>query len=265
MNAKYIYSANTVKAMEVDLLSDTQLERLLSAKSVEEAYHSLSDTFLSPYVASKSQAELPKLLRQSLIDTKEYLESIEPEKGMMDILWLRYDFYNLKTIIKGEKAGLSDEEILENCYDIGTVVPSEMLRIVREDNFNILELEFGDTYKDAVKQDTVYSIDIAINKGYFRTIKRIATTSNNSFLNTFATLLIDLFNIKTQLRMSSLGELDINFFIDGGSVRKESLDTKDKIFDALKGFGGEALWKDAIAQYQELGHYTLLEKTADDG
>lgn len=264
MDTRYIYSANRIKAMEASLLSDAQVERLLSARDRTQAFQVLSDTFLSPYVSTEGKTKLPEALRASLIDTKKELSSIAPAPELLNVLWFRYDFYNLKTIIKAMRAGLAGDEILDRCYDIGSIPARVLLDTVLEERTSSLYTELYDAYKTAIEAEEVYKIDIVMNKGYFKAVKRVAENTKNTFLKRFVTLLIDLFNIKTALRVSVLPDIGESMFIAGGSIGEEALDGEDNILNSLSSIGSESMWKDAVEQYRNNGHYALLEKTADD-
>ncbi len=265
MDTKYIYNSNKIKAMEDSLLSDSQLERMLSAKSVSQAFASLNDTFLSPYISTEEKTHLPSALRMAMIDTKKEIAFIAPEPELLKVMWLRYDFHNLKTIIKGLRVGLPDEEIVNRCYNIGSIDPSELFKIVKDENFNILDISIGDAYFKAKKTSQVYEIDIEMHRGYFSAIKRIATAQNNMFLKRFVVLLIDLFNLKTGLRMLNNRNIDGGFFIDGGSLHKDDTETRNSIFEALADIcGGVGLWKDAKQEYEKNRSFAVIEKTSDD-
>ena len=121
----YIYAGTRAKALENQLLSENQMELLLSAKSVDEVHTVLQNTFLAPYLISKDKNKKPSAtvaLEECVREAKSVLNSIAPEPELLFILWLRYDYHNLKAIIKGKKAGLNTEEILQSCFNIGIFI-----------------------------------------------------------------------------------------------------------------------------------------------
>jgi len=265
MDTRYIYSANRVKSLETNLFSEAQLERLLSAKGLAEARHALHDTFLATYIAGKEDTPIVSVLRQNLIDTKDELMAMAPDSRVLNIFWLRYDFYNLKTILKGKRAGILDEGVKELCFDIGKYAPSALLSAVNADNLKTFDLELQQAYEIAKQAREVHEIDFAMNKGYFSAIKRMSDELRDPFISRFVELLIDLFNIKTSLRIHSLKALNLpDIFIPGGSIQQENISTKEQALLRLKRYGGEALWGEPIEQYTKTGNYSMLETTADD-
>jgi len=266
MDTRYYYSASRIKSLETSLLSEVQLERLLGSKDEEEAFKVMHDTFLASYITDPQKTNLPRVFRKCITNTKKLLESIAPEPELTDFLWIRYDYYNLKTITKGKKVGLSDEEIIEKCYFAGKYNPEKLLQAVNAGELQRIFLDFQKAYDQAVNVKEVYEIDIIMNLAYFRTISRWAQEIKNDFVKEYVQLVIDLYNSKTQLRIQSLKESMIfpDVFAPGGTIPLSDLKTKDQIFEKFTKFGGKNHWKEALREYKEHNHYSMIEKAADD-
>jgi len=266
MDTRYYYSASRIKSLEASLLSEVQLERLLSAKDEEEAFKVMHDTFLAPYITHPKKTQLSRVFRKCITQTKQLIESITPEPELTDFLWIRYDYYNLKTIIKGKKAGLSDDEIIENCYFAGKYNPEQLLQAVNAGDLQRIFLDFQKAYDQAMGVKEVYKIDIIMNLAYFNTISQWSLETKNIFVREYVQIVIDLYNIKTQLRIQSLKE-NMTFpdvFASGGTVTRAELGTKEQIFEAFTKFGGREHWKEAVEEYKKNKHYSMIEKAADD-
>jgi vacuolar-type H+-ATPase subunit C/Vma6 len=263
-----MYSAGRIKALETTLLSDTSVERMLGAKSMEEFFKVLQDTFLSEYIPDPQKTTLSRALRKCMTRTKEFLAEIAPEPELLDVLWIRYDFYNLKTIYKGIRAGLDDEAILERCYKMGKYDIEKLLEWVRSEDLSLLPQEMQEAYRAAEESKQVYEIDRAMNLGYFTMLNRIRKELGNAFIDEYVTLVVDFFNIRTRLRIINLDGLGIadvgDFFVFGGSISRSSLETKENIFQALSRFGEEVYWKESWEEYLKKGHYTMLEREMDN-
>ena len=124
----YIYSGTRAKALERQLLSETQMELLTSAKSPEEAQKVLYDTYLAPFLSRQNGDTVKASIDASMNDAKYTLAMIAPDPMILDVLWIKYDFHNLKTIIKGKRIGLSDEAILNQCYNTGVYSKEILLK-----------------------------------------------------------------------------------------------------------------------------------------
>jgi V/A-type H+-transporting ATPase subunit C len=130
-NTDYIYAGTRAKTLENRLLSENQMELLLSAKSVDEVYKVLQDTFLAPHLVLKEEDKKDKArraLEESIREAKGILSSIAPAPMLLSVLWLRYDYHNLKAIIKGKRVEEKNSDILQNCFNMGVFSPEDLVR-----------------------------------------------------------------------------------------------------------------------------------------
>lgn len=265
METKYIHASSRAKALEAKLLSETQTERLLSSKETSESFKVLQDTFLAPYLVKHEHSDINTALNQSVFDAKKTLASISPEPELLSILWIKYDFYNLKAIVKGKKAGFEKEKIKEKCVEVGKYDKEILFRSYEEKKLNLLNRYFNEAVKKAEEAKEVFEIDLAMNYYYFKAIKDIAQKFNNKFVNDYVSLLIDFFNLEASLRSLSLKDKGMNgMFVYGGRFRKKDLENKNQILENYKKIGGEKLWSDPIKNFKETGDFSLLEKVAEE-
>ncbi|MCA9364566.1 MAG: V-type ATPase subunit [Candidatus Moranbacteria bacterium] len=264
---QYTYSASRAKALESELLNENQLERLVGAKDMSEITMVLQDTFLSDLLPSggASVFDLSHLLRKSLSRAKQTISSIAPDPAILDVLWLRYDYYNLKTIVKGRRAGLSDEEIIERCFFAAKYDPRVLLDYASTGRLGNLHKEMSVAYEKALESLTVYGIDVLMNRGYFIHVRKCAVVIDNEFVSDYVAFLTDFFNLQAQLRLVTLRHLTVpEAFIQGGRFTPSDLDSVEKIYAAFETFGDAFLWTEAIARHRDRGEYLLLQKVMDD-
>jgi len=264
----YMYSAGRIKALETTLLSEVNVERMLSSKDDEEFLRVLHDTFLSPYISDRKSINLLRAFRKCITNTKEMLTAIAPEPELLDILWVQYDYHNLKTILKGKRAGMHNEEIVEQCFKAGRYDIKKMINWISNEEFSFLSPWMRDAYQQATEAKEVYEIDAIINQAYFEELYSMVEKQNNDFVQDFVRLLVDLYNIRTALRVlhsaGGEGERNRSHFAPGGTVRSSEITTKEGVYEVLKRFGGEEIWKEPWQEYEQEGHFTMLERTGDD-
>ena len=265
MSSTYIYAGTRAKTLERMLLSETQMELLTSAKSAEEAEKVLYDTYLASFLGRGNETSVKSSIDQSMIDAKETLEMIAPEREILDLLWIKYDFHNLKTILKGKKINLSDDQILGQCFSTGTIAPEKILKSVNDQKLGVISTHLERARIEAEDTTHVVGIDHAMQKHYFAAIREIAENTKEEFVKKFVRLLIDLFNIKAGLRADAIEGIEArDVYVPGGSFQLNQFESKESIFALLDWFGGEALWKEAVDHFNETGKYNRLEKIADD-
>lgn len=261
MNSTYIYAGTLAKTLQRKLLSENQLELILSAKTVDEMKRGLEDTYLAPYMSRFEKQGLSGILEDTIKDTKKELQETEPEKGLLDVLWLKYDFYNLRTCIKSKIANLNQEETLAKCFESGLFSPRNILTAYNEHTLSTLHPRLAEAEKEAEKYKEIGDIDLAINKQYLLA----ASEYKHPFVKEYVTILIDLFNLKSQLRLKTSHEKHPkDIFIQKGSFVKKDTEDKTKILKLLSRFGGDAIWKKAIEKFTDHGDYSLLDRASEE-
>lgn len=262
----YIYASSRIAALEAGLLSESQMERMISAKSADEAFGALHDTFLAPYIAGVKKENLSRALRKSVSATKKLITDIAPDKELFEVLWLYYDFYNLSTIVKGLKVGLSQEELMERCFFAGVHMPDKVIDAVKSENVAHLHPELARAFRAMHDVEHSYDIDHVANMAYLRVVADVAEHGTEEFVRMYATKVIDFFNLETQLRLV-LHPSDLDrtaLFAPGGSYRLEDLPDRQAIIERYRKQDYGAMWEEALASFEEMGDYAVLEKAVDE-
>lgn len=265
MSSTYIYAGTRAKTLERKLLSETQFELLTSAKSVEEMHKVLYDTYLAPFLDKKNGATTTLSIDKSIVDAKNTLQLIAPKPEMLDIMWIKYDFHNLKTIIKGKRVGLTDEQIIEKCFNVGLVSSEKLLRAYSEKSLRAINPHLKEAAEKAEVSKHVFEIDLAMNTSYFTAIQNLSRNINDPFITKFVTLLIDLFNINAALRADAIEGIEQkDVYFQGGTLTRQDVESKENILKILYRFGGEKRWAHAIEVAEKNNSYSPLEKAADE-
>lgn len=264
-NADYTYAgtrANTLKNM---LLNETQRELLVTAKGVAEVDKALFDTYLAPHLSRTGDIQVSDAIDESLYEAKKVLVSIAPNPRALDIIWVSFDFHNLKTIHKGRVVGLNDEAILANCFSLGTVEPDVLLKHYDEQKLGIINPHFGVAAEKMKQAKEELEIDLFANSEYFKCRKQIADEVKDEFVSTYVRLHIDLFNLKAALRSFAINGIEVeDVCVSGGSYDCKELESPEHVFSKLARFGGEARWSGAIEHFKKTGYYNQFEKVADE-
>jgi len=263
--SKYMYAGVRAQALSHNLLTEIDLERLLTANNADEALLVLQDTFLAPYLA-KYESDLAHATDDSVSEAKHLLASIAPDPKLLDLLWIKYDFYNLRTIVKGLRAEQTHDEILTNCFSTGTLSPSVLLKAVESGTLSTYMPSLSEAHSQAVSVATAYEIDIVVEVQYFKALLELSKNSHNKFAMDYVEMHIDLFNIKTHLRSLHLKDLRIReIFVEGGTLGKRSFTSEDTILETLLTYAGKSeKWNEAITEYRDNGSFTLIDKAAEE-
>lgn len=268
MSTSYIYSSSRVKALEKSLLSESDVERLLSSKNTAELFKILKDTYLANFIVGEEVEDIFKALEEGKLEAKTLLEKIAPEPDLLDYFWLRYDMHNLKVAIRAKKSGKNLEEILPSLSKLGKYDAVNLFECIISNNLDRIASDLKNIYDRASKifdEQGVVAADLEIDKGYFSLVKSLAERNNHKVLEDIIRLQIDLYNLKTSLRVLALKITnEETWFVKGGSFSYDVIDTKEKTLAKLSSFGGDKFWKEAISEYVETGHFTLINVKVDD-
>ena len=267
MSTNYIYSSSRVKALEKGLLSEADVERLLSIENVSELLKTLKDTYLNTLTGEESVENLSAVLEKTNLETKALLEKISPEPDLLVYFWFRFDVHNLRVVLRALKTGKGLDEVLPFMSKLGKYDPVVLFERAKAGTLEQINSGLKNIYDRAVKasEQGLAKADQEFDKGYFLLTEDLVKKSDNKVLADIQKLQIDLYNLKTGLRRLALGEVnDFSWFISGGSFVATTIDTQEKLLAKLNTFGGERFWKEAIAEYLENGHFTTINVKMDE-
>lgn len=282
MNAtNFTYAAARVRALEPKLLNSTEVERMLGAKTASDTYKILNDLEYATHIGDIEKLEdFQEVITAGLFDAKEVLDRICPDSRILDILFLRYDFHNMKTILKGQ--GKTEEEIRAQLLPLGRVPPEEMMKFFYDKDYGYLPLpeHYADPLKGWIKmaqeQEDPRMVDIILDKACLAFTIDIAKLTENAFVFEFAQQLIDLSNIKVYLRVKLLkqegffaeaGRME-HLFATGGKLAvykfTENMDADaSALANVFRGTDYFEVVSKGLETYEKTKSFVYLEKFAD--
>ena len=265
----FIQSSVRIRHAEKKLLTKQQLQRLADAKNLEDAIKLLNET---SYSSELSKLDRPENYEQVLSEVlnKTYKEAMEisPDKSLVEILSCKYDYHNLKVLVK--------ENILKEKFDsMYCMLDGNEIEAFRELALKNDEglskdfkecLDFFETTKDP--QD----IDIFIDKKYFEKVLSLAEGFKLEMITEYFKAMIDFINLRTFIRcrkQNQVKETLEKVLIKGGDI-----DT-DKILDIfyedieilpikLKAYKIGRVLSKIVEEYKNTNSLNSFEKSMDD-
>jgi V/A-type H+-transporting ATPase subunit C len=282
----FIYASSRLRALAHTLLERAHLDRVIEASKVEDAFKILEDM---EYLADpKDQHNFQKMLTLNLADTKELLEKIVDQTRFMDLLFVAYDFHNLKALLKGKKAGKRDEESQAQCLELGRVKVENLSRYLETRDPRDLKcaspelapqlhaaVQCAEKAYEASQQDP-QSLDLVLDQELYKVLAQIAKELGNPFLQELVNMQTDVANLKSLLRIkllkqeshfpvSKLNEL----FLEAGSYSThEWLSLISKTISEVQIFFSKGIYGDTVNRsiqgFELQGDFTPMEKTTQD-
>ena len=243
---------------------------MLDAASFEEAAKMLTDCGYED-MSSMSVKEVEKALADKRAEIFYELANMSPDKELIDIFRIKYDYHNAKTIMKSEAVELERGDLL-SCA--GRVKPESLLADFTEDNFKSVPETMGKAIAEARsvlnRTGNPQLADFMLDRAYFTELKDAASELRSEFLKGYAEILIDSANLRSAvrtLRMNKDGDFLRTALVPGGSVDIERIVAAASSGESLAQLFAVTGLKDAASAGAEAvagGRMTAFELACDN-
>lgn len=225
----YLAVSARVRAMENDLLTADQFEQLIAAKSNDEL-----SKLLQSFGYSELEPRHPEALDADLTAARaEVLDDLGagiPNAADLDVFKIKYDYHNVKAMLKADAMNASPGEML---IDLGRVRVEELYEAGHAKDLSELSDMPGRLGEAAHEAYEVLSAtrdpqlcDVALDKWYYRDLLETAETADSLFLQGYVRLQIDCANLRTlvrTLRMGKNADFLRGVLVDGGELDADEL------------------------------------------
>jgi V/A-type H+-transporting ATPase subunit C len=270
----FIQGVTRTRVLENRLLSRMRIDRMIEAKDIEEIFKILNETEYSGAVAGISRGEeYEKILSNELIRVYKLMREISKESVVVDLLALKYDYHNLKVLIK-EKVLNKDQSHLY--VPIGTIEYQAIKSALIEGDLRDLPKEFRNAIEHVQHDlDTNHDpqrIDIILDRFYFEHLYNMAKDTGIDLFINYVKDMIDFINIKSAIRIKKQGK-DMKFFEDvilpNGNIDKDTVlyTLNDSIENMIHKFRNSKISSGLIKgldSYRNTNRLTDLERYMDN-
>ena len=247
----------TVRVQETNLLKQSDYDRMLSAKTYEDAVRVLADTGYREGIEEAIQTrEYDDMLMDELKETYQWIMDQSPSPVLSELMTLSYAYHNIKVLFKEELTGKDFDQTL---IDIGLYPIYEFRRAVSQgqsdvlpkwymQNINNLRIEFAETPR-------LNDIDIFVDRAYVHHLKRLSEEIADHDVTRYIEKLIDNTNMSIfframandrgrthlQATITNEGAISTDYFVEvaeGGMenairVFSDSPDYRDIVAEAM--------------------------------
>lgn len=242
----YLFLSAMLSARQSRILSRETMERMIDAPSFEEAAklateHGFED--MSGMDASGIEASLSG--RRTEIYSE--LERIIPEKQLINIFRMRFDYHNAKVLIKAQGADVDGSYLLSNA---GRVAPQKLTDAYHSEDYQDIphQLKTAITEAKSVlnRTENPQLADFILDRAYFTEMLQETEGVSSGFLRKYVGALADSVNIRAAVRTRRMGR-DVEFLrralVPGGSIDEAGV---LKAFTSDEGL--ELLYKGTVFQ-----------------
>ena len=196
----YLYISTRLKARSQNLFSREKLNRLIAARTGEDAVKLLTENgwaAFAPDDLSACEAEIARQQQESF----ELLYRYAPDRRMIDLFRLKYDYHNLKSVIKAGALGSDPSPLLSAA---GTIPPAALLFAAREHDWTKLPGAMKQAAAEAAdllaRTGDPQLSDLLLDRAMTAQMLEMARESESGFLLGYVRLMIDLQNLRVLTR-----------------------------------------------------------------
>ena len=222
----YLYSTTRVRSLERSLLNQERIDRMLDAKTFESAAKVLTELGYAE-IAHPNLAGVERVLAQDREDSYALLRSISPDPLLIDVFSIKYDYHNIKTILKADATGADARRLLIN---VGRIPASSLESSLRQMEYRdmppIMRQAVEDARETLARTSDPQLADFILDRACFLEMRRTAQQSGSRFLIGYVELLIDVTNLRTVVRAARQGksaEFLRSAVLEGGAVSTDAL------------------------------------------
>lgn len=262
---KFIRPSITTRVYEKNLLTSENLKRLIDTDNLNEAISSLNDTKYGELLQKLDRYEdYEKALSQMLLNSYKDMIKISPDENLVKYLEEKYNFHNLKVLLKEL---IQDEDYKSIYIDIGKIDLVKIKRNLKEDiNQNDKYFSYAKKALDLYKENKdPQDIDLSLDKDFYEKLLEDSENLNYESLVKFTKERIDLTNLKTLLRIKGQDQsVDLleKALIDGGNIEKnlfrDSLNAEKTSYSNL--FFKEKIYPQVKIALEEDDLYKAMQK-----
>lgn len=265
----YLFISTRLRCLENRLLTRERMERMLEARSDEDAAKVLSECGYEG-LEPLSNDTLTQALARGREETFSELSELSPNPQIVDVFRMKYDYHNLKALIKCTAAGSDSAGLL---MDAGRVPAQKLQELFTRGELASLPDALAAAAQEAgdvlAATGDPQRCDILLDRAYYKELSQAAADSRSSFLQSYVRLMIDAANLKSAVRAMRLNK-DLEFLntvlVEGGNVSVSAIAGA-----AVSGSGLEHVFSGQLEAAAELGNQTAkggrqttFEKACDD-
>lgn len=241
-NHNYAYINGRIRALETRLITPNLVERMIDAETPEKTFRILNDiTFLSGSLGEYEAADFQKVLVLGLQKMVRLFGKMAPYPEVLEFLWIKYDFHNLKVVLKANLTGRGFADVSHALIDLGGRSKAEWEEYLGSGKITPLTRDMMETIEEArqhyEQNKNPQAVDFIIDKHYLQEMLAMAESLKSPLLVHYLKRLIDFTNLRTALRCYLLKwerATTEYLFIEGGHVWKEAFLAYDKGAAALR-------------------------------
>lgn len=202
----YLTISTRVRALEANLLTRERMTRMLEAHSSEDAAKVLLECGY-PEIAPLTPSSIQEVLTAEHQRVLEDLAASVPEPALIDVFRIKYDYHNVKVLLKAETTGSEAGSLLMN---LGRVPVRELEEKINASDLRgippILQAAITAARETLGATRDPQLADFVLDRAYYQDMATLAKLSESAFLEGYVRISIDAANLRTAVRTIRMGK-----------------------------------------------------------
>ncbi len=205
-DVRYAFASGRVRALETKLIGRQRMERLAEARDLAEALRLLADTVYGEHLDDIEEAGYETFLRREEARILDLVDSLSLDEALGDVLRLKYDFDNLKVLLRESFSG---RDLSRLYVDLGKYPVEELKEALAGETPERMPAPLGDAAVRGIhawnETSDPAEMDTAIDGVMFAHLLKAAADHGVPYLEALTRVTIDLANVRTFLRARYMG------------------------------------------------------------
>lgn len=227
----YGYAVARVRAMELRLLDANVIRRMIDADDTAAVVKILGETNYASALAAQTGANYDKAFEENLLATYSEFNSFVPDKELVALMRLQYDFHNVKVILKSifnsKNGGKRRYELLTS---LASYPVDELISKIETEDYQLLPYGLHALIPECISEwehnGNVLEVERMLDDGLFNAMYQIAAKLDMPGVTNWVRAKIDGENIRTLVRLKRFGyeaSKVLPFLHGNGLIEKETV------------------------------------------
>ncbi|HPE16543.1 MAG TPA: V-type ATPase subunit, partial [Oscillospiraceae bacterium] len=173
----YLFASTWIRMLERNLLSRERMEQMMEAKTAEDAAKVLTECGYSE-MAAMTPSALEEVLSAARKKTFDDLYSSVPDRSIIDVFRIKFDYHNVKVVLKADAHGLDADYLL---VETGRVPAKVLLDSIHQNDLRSVPTRLAHAITDAQEILAVTSdpqqADFVLDRAYYEEMSVTARAS----------------------------------------------------------------------------------------
>lgn len=228
----YVYTVARLRGMENHILDSAFFSRLMDSAGIDDAVKALGETSYSQWI-SGTGSNFDKAIDSEIQATCQELESFVPDKELLYIFRLPYDFHNVKVLLKGlfkVRGGELEGRRYDLLSKLGTIDTEELTNAVETEEYGFLPYGLTDLIPQCWQlwdaTHNAQAVELLIDHQMFRAMLKVAEDLKMPDVIQWVKARIDAENLKSVVRLARMhydSAKALPFFHEGGTIRPDDM------------------------------------------